>query len=160
LARQVVEPGEPALPEVVAAFGPGVIGEDGRLRRDELARLVFADPAQRQKLEALLHPRIRQRWQQCVEQWKKEGRARGVVVIPLLYEIGAAAHFDAIICVACSAASQRQRLQIRGWTSEQITQRLAAQWPVQKKMDLANYVVWTEASLDTHAAQLERIIRV
>jgi dephospho-CoA kinase len=160
LARQVVALGEPALQEVAAAFGPGVIGAEGRLRRDELARIVFADPAKRQRLEAILHPRIRQRWQQQVEQWKQQRHARCVVVIPLLYETAAAAHFDTVICVACSSATQRQRLQSRGWTGEQIDQRLAAQWPVQKKMDLANYVVWTEAGLDTHAAQLERIIKV
>ena len=72
----------------------------------------------------------------------------------------AAAHFDSIICVACSSASQWQRLIARGWTAEQIQARLAAQWPIQRKMDLANYVVWTEGGLDTHAAQLERIIKV
>ena len=60
----------------------------------------------------------------------------------------------------CSAASQRQRLQARGLTDGQIDQRIAAQWPVQKKMDLANHVVWTESGLDTQAAQLERVFKV
>jgi dephospho-CoA kinase len=159
LARQVVEPGRPAFQEVVAAFGSGIVGPDGRLRRDELARIVFADPAKRQRLEAILHPPIRELWQAQAGAWKSQGRSRGVVVIPLLYETNAAGYFDAVICVACSAASQRQRLLSRGWTGEQIEQRLAAQWIVQKKMDLADYVVWTEAGIDIHAAQLERIIK-
>ena len=160
LARELVEPGQPALAEVVTVLGAGVLGPDQRLRREEVARLVFSDAAKRKQLEDILHPRIRARWLACVEQWKSEQRSLGVVVIPLLFEIGAAANFDAILCVACSAASQRQRLLARGWSQEQIDQRLAAQWPVQKKMDLSNYVVWTEGGLDTHAAQLERIFKV
>ena len=158
LARQVVEPGQPALREIEAAFGAGVIGPGGRLQREELARLVFADESRRQALEAIVHPRIRELWQSHVALWKTEQRSRCVVIIPLLYETGATAQFDSILCIACSAAAQWQRLIARGWTQEQIRQRLGAQWPIQKKMDLANYVVWTEAGLDTHAAQLERII--
>lgn len=160
LARQIVEPGQPALREIQQAFGGGVIGGDGRLLREEMARLAFADEAVRKELEAIVHPRIRELWQSQVALWKAECRTRCVVVIPLLYETIAASHFDSILCVACSGASQWQRLIARGWTAEQIQQRLAAQWPIQRKMDLANYVVWTEAGLDTHAAQLERILKV
>jgi dephospho-CoA kinase len=160
LARQVVEPGQPALREIREAFGPGVIGEDGCLKRSELAQLVFADAARRKQLEAIVHPRIRQLWQSQVALWKAESRPRCVVIIPLLFETVAAAHFDSIICVGCSSASQWQRLIARGWSAEQIQQRVSAQWPLQRKMDLANYVVWTESGLDTHAAQLERIIKV
>ena len=160
LARQVVEPGQPALREIQEAFGPGVIGADGCLKRQELAQLVFADVSRRKQLEAIVHPRIRELWQAQVALWKAESRPRCVVVIPLLFETVAAAHFDSIICVACSTASQWQRLLARGWSAEQIGQRLGAQWPIQRKMDLANFVVWTEAGLDTHAAQLERIIKV
>ena len=160
LARQVVEPGQPALREIEQAFGRGVIASDGRLQREELARLIFSDDARRKELEAIVHPRIRELWQSQVALWKAESRPRCVIVIPLLFETVAAAHFGSIICVACSNTSQWQRLIARGWTVEQIQQRLAAQWPIQRKMDLANYVVWTEAGLDTHAAQLERIIKV
>ena len=160
LARQIVEPGQPALAEIAAAFGPSMIGGDGNLRRDELARVVFAETSKRLQLEAILHPRIRELWLAQIERWKSERRARGVVVIPLLFETSSAADFDSIICVACSDASQRQRLHARGWTNEQMDQRIAAQWPTQKKLDFSNYVVWTESGMDTHAAQLERIFKV
>src|ERR1019366_2307982 len=80
LARQVVEPGQPALAEVREAFGAEIVGPDGRLRRDELARRVFADPAARQQLEALLHPPIRALWRAQVENWRPEGRPLAVVV--------------------------------------------------------------------------------
>jgi dephospho-CoA kinase len=159
LARRVVEPGQPALAEVREAFGPEILGPDGQLRRDELARRVFADPAARRRLEGILHPRIRALWRAQIETWRAEGRPLAVVVIPLLFETKAEAELDATICIACSAATQRQRLQARGWSPEQIEQRLQAQWPVEQKMTAAHYVVWTEAGLDVHAAQLERILR-
>jgi dephospho-CoA kinase len=157
LARQFVQPGQPALMEIQAEFGKKVIAPDGRLCRGELAEIVFADAAARKKLETILHPRIRERWLAQVEIWRKENRALAVVVIPLLFETRAESHFDKIICVGCSAAAQRERLLARGWTPEQIQQRLAAQWPVEQKISRADFVVWTDGALDVHAQQLERI---
>lgn len=158
IARQLVEPGEPALAEIQALFGVDMVDADGRLRRNELARLVFANVNARQRLENILHPRIRSAWQEQIESWRTEGRTRAVVVIPLLFETKAEARFDAVICAACSAGTQRRRLEARGWGQDEIEQRIRAQWPTEKKMELANYVIWTEGDLDTHAAQLERVI--
>ncbi len=158
LARQLVQPGQPALAKIQAEFGKSIVASDGRLRRDELARIVFTDAAARQKLETILHPRIRERWLAQVETWRGENRALAVVVIPLLFETRAESHFNKIICVACSAPTQRQRLLSRGWTPEQIKQRLAAQWPVEQKISRADFVVWTDGNLDNHAKQIERIL--
>ena len=160
LARQVVEPGQPALAEVQKVFGAGIVGPDGRLQRDKLARLVFADPTARARLEQILHPPIRALWHAQVETWRAEGCPLAVVVIPLLFETGAEAELDATICVACSAATQRERLRARGWPCEQIEQRVQAQWPTEQKMARADYLVWTEAGLDVHAAQIERLLQL
>lgn len=160
LARQVVEPGQPALAEVQKVFGAGIVGPDGRLQRDKLARLVFADPTARARLEQILHPPIRALWRAQVETWRAEGCPLAVVVIPLLFETGAEAELDATICVACSAATQRQRLRARGWPYEQIEQRVQAQWPTEQKMARADYLIWTEAGLDVHAAQIERLLQL
>jgi dephospho-CoA kinase len=168
LARQIVEPGQPALREVQQLFGPGIVGPDGRLRRHELAQRVFKDPEARKQLEAILHPRIRALWKAQIETWRVQAPAPStldprpstlaVVVIPLLFETGAETEVDITICVACSAATQRQRLQARGWPPEQIEQRIAAQLPIAEKIARADFVVWTEAGLDVHAAQLDRIL--
>ena len=158
IARQIVEPGQPSLEEIRASFGSDIISPDGRLRRDELARRIFSDSAARGRLESILHPRIRDLWLKQVREWREQGLPRAVVVIPLLFETDAQEQFDKIVCVACTAGSQRRRLQTRGWDAEQIEQRISAQWPVEKKMELAHYVVWTEADLDVHAAQLSRIL--
>ena len=157
LARQIVEPGQPALAEIKKLFGEGIVATDGRLRRDELARRVFADATARKRLEDIMHPRIHTLWLAQVEAWRAEGRPVAVAVIPLLFETNTASQFDATICVACTAATQRQRLLARGWSAEQIEQRLSAQWSVGEKIALADFVVWTEVGLDVHAAQLERI---
>ena len=157
LARQLVQPGQPALTEIQTEFGKKVIAPDGQLRREELAEIIFADAAARKKLETILHPRIRERWLAQTEIWRRENRALAIVVIPLLFETRAESHFNKIICVACSAATQHERLLARGWTPEQIKQRLAAQWPVEQKISRADFVVWTDGALDVHAQQLERI---
>jgi dephospho-CoA kinase len=158
IARRIVAPGQPALAEIKERFGPAVVLPDGRLDREQLARQVFALPAARSDLEAILHPRIREIWQAEAEAWRKAGRPCGAVVIPLLFETRAEPLFDATICVACSAAAQARRLGERGWDAAQSRQRLQAQWPVEKKIALADFVVWTHTTLEVHAAQLRKII--
>jgi dephospho-CoA kinase len=158
LARQVVEPGQPALKEIQRTFGDSVIAPDGQLRRDVLARIVFSDPATRQKLENLTHPRIRELWGKQVALWRNAQTPVACVVIPLLFETSAEREFDATICIACSPATQQKRLQQRGWAPEQISQRIAAQFPAEKKIAVANFVVWSEGGLDILEAQLDRIL--
>jgi dephospho-CoA kinase len=159
LARQVVEPGQPALEEIRSAFGAGVVGPEGRLRREVLAETVFADPAQRHRLEAIVHPRIRERWQARLAAWEAAGVARAAVVIPLLFEIGAESEFGITVCVACSPAAQRQRLLARGWTEAQIARRNQAQLPVENKLARSNYVLWNEGERSVLAGQLARVLR-
>jgi len=158
LARQVVEPGQPGLAEVQQAFGAEIIGVDGHLRREELARRVFADPAARKRLEDILHPRIRALWRAQVETWRQEGRPLAVVVIPLLFEASAEKELDATVCIACPTTTQHQRLLARGWPLQEIEQRVRAQWPVETKIARADYVVWTETGLEVHAEQLDRVL--
>jgi dephospho-CoA kinase len=160
LARKVVEPGQPALAEVQDLFGPETVDSSGRLRRDVLARRVFSDAKARQQLEGILHPRIRQLWRAQVESWRAQGLSLAIVAIPLLFETKAEAELDAVICVGCSSATQLARLQARGWPAEQIEQRIRAQWPIAEKMAKSDYVIWSESSLQIHAAQLDRILRL
>ena len=160
IARLLVQPGQAALEEIQVAFGKRIIGSAGELKRAELAQIVFADANTRKKLEAILHPRIREKWLAQLEAWRDEEQPLAAVVIPLLFETRAESFFPKIICVACSAASQRQRLLARGWTPEQIEQRNAAQMPVEQKIARADFVVWTDGALDAHAQQIKRILAV
>ena len=158
LARELVEPGQRALAEIRKVFGEAVIDTQGRLRRDEMAKAVFADSSKRQQLEGILHPRIREAWLAQVERCRGEGRAAAVVVIPLLLETGAEKQFTHIVCVACSSATQRARLAQRGWSEDQMEQRIAAQWTTEKKIAAAHFVIWSEGGVDVHQAQVDRIL--
>ena len=158
IARVVVAPGEPALAAIAAAFGRELIDAEGKLRRAALAEVVFSAPQKRQQLEAILHPLIRDRWLAQVDAWREAELEAGVVVIPLLFETGAQSHFDAVLCTACSAATQLERLRARGWPEPQIKQRLAAQWPLEKKIAASHFVLWTEGVVELHRLQLERIL--
>jgi len=158
LARRLVQPGQPALAAIQSVFGKRVIGSTGELNRAELAQIVFADADARKKLEAILHPLIREQWFAQIETWRGENYPLAVVVIPLLFETRAESHFDKIICAACSTVAQRERLLARGWTPEQIEQRIAAQMPVEKKIARADFVIWTDGALDMHARQIERLL--
>ncbi|MFZ8965763.1 MAG: dephospho-CoA kinase [Steroidobacteraceae bacterium] len=107
IARDVVEPGQPALDEVIACFGPRSLGPDGRLDRAWLRQQVFADPALRRRLEAILHPRIRA---ELARRSAAAGGAYQVWVIPLLVEGGGQDRVDRVLVVDCPADIQLQRL--------------------------------------------------
>ena len=158
LARAVVQPGQPALAEIRDEFGGDLLDADGRLRRDQLGAIVFSNDGARRRLEGILHPRIRSLWSATVGQWRKRGFEAGVVVIPLLFESGVEATFDAVICVACTAVTQRDRLQQRGWSSEEIFRRIHTQWPIERKMAEARYVIWNEGGLDVLNGQLRAVL--
>jgi len=157
VAREVVSKGEPGLDTVVAEFGPQVIGRDGELDRAALAGIVFAKREARTKLEAILHPLIRERWLNVAKQWRATGVRAGVVVIPLLFETGAEQEFERVICIACSTPLQSARLHQRGWNAEQVAGRLSAQWPIEKKMDRSDYVIWNDSSVEVLREQLGRV---
>ena len=158
IAHQLVQPGQPALAEIQTVFGAEIMTPDGRLNRRALAHIVFADPAARQKLEAILHPRIRSQWQAQAQIWRQDNCPAGVVVIPLLFETQAETSFDKIICVACSPAAQHERLLARGWSPAEIQPRLSAQMPVDQKVARSHFVAWSEGSPEVLRQQLARII--
>lgn len=158
LARRLVHPGQPALEEIHAAFGPEVISPDGSLRREVLAHIVFADVSARQKLEGILHPRIRNAWLEQVEAWRKQECSLAVVVIPLLFETCAVNHFEKVLCVACSSISQQRRLVDRGWSKDEISRRIAAQWAIGEKISSSHHVIWTEGAKEVHEEQVRRIM--
>ncbi len=143
-AREVVEPGEPALEEIRAAFGPGVIASDGTLDRQALGEIVFNDKSRRSELEAIIHPRVRQRMDQALHRLKAEGRFQVVVCdIPLLYETGMSlARFDRVLVVYAPFEVQKRRLMNRNDLNEaQAEARIRAQLPTEEKARRADDVI-------------------
>ena len=154
LAREVVQPGTDALAEIAAEFGEGFLNADGSMNRVKMASTVFQDGAARKRLEAIIHPRARVVWEKQIEQWREQKRPVGVVVIPLLFEVDLQDSFDAVLCVACTANTQRARLRERNWSDDQIADRIAAQMDIAQKMNLADHVLWNEGTLKQLGEQL------
>ena len=159
VAREVVAVGEPALTEISEIFGADFLNAQGEMDRAKMAAHIFGNDAEREKLETIIHPRVRERWLAQMETWRADNVPLGVVVIPLLFEVGAEAEFDFIICVACTGNTQRERLRARGWDDAQIAARIAAQMDVTEKIERADQVVWTEGDVSLFREQLQSIFR-
>ena len=158
LAREAVQPGTEGLAEIADEFGEGFLKPDGSLDRDKMASTVFQDQAARKQLELIIHPRVRAVWENRIEQWREQKRPVGVVVVPLLFEVGVQDSFDAVLCVASTASTQRSRLRGRNWSDAQIAARIAAQMDIAQKMDLADHVLWNEGTPDQLGEQLNGIL--
>ena len=141
LAREVVAPGEPALAEVVREFGD-VLRPDGTLDRKKLAAIVFAEPSRRKRLEAILHPAIRARFDARLDALTREG-FEGIVVFdaPVMIESGGYKNMDRLIVVVTDEVIQRARLVARDADAADGERRIASQMPLAEKAKLADYVI-------------------
>jgi dephospho-CoA kinase len=159
IAREVVEPGTPGLAEVAARF-PGVLGPDGRLDRARLGARVFADPAERAALNALLHPRIGAAFLQKTQALAEQGVERVLYDAPLLIENGLHAGMDGVLLVWVPRELQKQRLMARdGLDAQAAEARLAAQLPLEEKRRHATWIVDNTGDLISTRAQVEEVWR-
>ena len=127
VAREVLEPGEPALDAVIARFGSDLLRADGSLDRAALGRVVFADPAALRDLEAIVHPAVRPRILATMDGAAAHGADAVVVEAIRLVEGGLAALCDEVWLVECDPSIQRERLVGRGSTADDADQRIEAQ---------------------------------
>lgn len=144
-ARSVVEPGTPGLAQVVAAFGSDILRPDGTLDRERLGAIVFGDPAQRSKLNAIIHPLVRD-WMEAAEKSVNSG----IVVhdVPLLTENGLAGGYDLVIVVDVPQEAQLDRLtRLRGMPAEQARARIAAQASRADRLAVADIVIANDGTL-------------
>ena len=156
LAREVVEPGTSGHAEAVAAFGPGVLTRDGALDRAALAARVFADPAARQRLEAVIHPRVRARAAELEAQAPPD--AVVVHVIPLLAETDQADRFHLVVVVDAPVDTAVRRLtQHRAMTEQQARDRVAAQAAREERLAVADVVVDNSGDLTALREQTDAL---
>jgi dephospho-CoA kinase len=159
LAREVVEPGQPALAEIATAFGQDVLLPDGRLNRGKLAGIIFADAGARARLNAITHPKIRERMDAEIAA-RRSGSGVLIVDIPLLYENARTGTVETVIVVWVDPETQLRRLQERdGLTPEEARQRIAAQMPLDEKRARADLVVDNSGSRESTRRQVEAIYR-
>ncbi len=161
LAREAVAPGSPALAAIVERFGKDVLDRDGALDRPALGRLVFANPARRRDLEAIVHPVVRAATDAWFERLHETGTAPFAVAdIPLLYETGRDADFERVVVTTCPEAMQIARIAARDGLSEAGARaRIAAQWPLAEKVRRADYVVDTGGLFEETDRQVDAVIR-
>jgi dephospho-CoA kinase len=139
VARDVIAPGTTLLGQVFDSFGAQLRRPDGSLDRTGLRRMVFADPAKRRALEALLHPAIRQRTENLAAQ---AGGPYQIHVIPLLVETHAGSQYDRVLLVDCPQALQVARLQARdGCDAEQARVMLGSQASREARLAAADDVI-------------------
>lgn len=159
LAREVVDPGTPGLARVVEAFGQDLLAADGTLDRAAMASLVFTDPTARQRLEAIIHPLVRDRAAQLQRAAAAENPDVIVVQdVPLLLETGRHRHFDVIVVVdAPVEVAERRLVSDRGYTPDEARRRVAAQATREQRNAIADLVLdnsGTKADLLRQVQQL------
>jgi dephospho-CoA kinase len=139
IAHKIVEPGQPALLEIVDTFGASIINENGKLKRSELRSLIFSDPNARKQLESILHPRIRQEADKAI---RKVTSDYCILVIPLLVESDTYSNVNHILVVDVDPDIQLKRLMARdNCTQEQAKQVLAAQANRQQRLGIADDIL-------------------
>ena len=142
IAREAVAVGAPAWVELRRLYGADYFNGNGELNRSRLARLVFADPEERRRLDGLIHPRVEAELKARVAELGRRGKALVLVEVPLLFETGREAAFDRVIVVAAPEALQIRRLRGRDRRgADEIRGILQAQWPLADKVARADYVV-------------------
>lgn len=158
LSRAAVAPGTPGLALLVASFGAGVLGADGSLDRERLGKLVFSDPVARGRLEAIVHPLVASLSQERIEQALAGGAQVVVYEIPLLFETGRESEFPISVLVYLDAASQLRRLMTRSHLDEVAARaRITSQMDLERKRELATWVVDNSGSLSSTRGQVERL---
>jgi dephospho-CoA kinase len=157
LAREAVRSGTPGWAAVRHRFGPSVIRPDGEIDRALLGALVFRDADARRDLEAIVHPKVYDAIAGWFRQLEVAGRAFGIADIPLLFETGHADAFDLVIVAACPPEAQLARLLARGLSEPEAQQRLAAQWPIEEKVRLADVVIDTGGTIEDTDRQIRMV---
>lgn len=158
LAREVVAVGEPALAEIVEAFGPGVLTVDGDLDRAALARESFGRPAQLETLNAIVHPRVAAATRARIDQ----ASAESVVVydVPLL-DGKSATQWDLVVVVIADRAVRLARLvELRGMTESDAVSRMDSQPDDEAYLELADLVILNHGELAQLAAEIDRVWKV
>jgi dephospho-CoA kinase len=157
IARQVVAREQPGLAEIAAEFGQEILTADGDLDRAKLREIVFNDVSRRRRLEAILHPRIREVTLQASE---TAGGPYQLLVVPLLFESGFEQLVDRVLVVDCAEPIQRERLRVRdNEAPEQVERIMGAQLSRSRRLEGADDVIDNSGTADTTRHQVEALHR-
>ena len=155
LARQVIEPQTPGFQQVIDRFGKEFVNSEGYIDRAKLAQIVFQDDAALKDLENIVHPLVRSRTNQIIDQHTSET----IIVneIPLLLEKKMESLFDFLVIVISSEKNRLERLSQRGLTTEQATARMSKQVSDDERKAAADFLIVNDGNLDQLEADVEKI---
>ena len=159
LGHELLEPGQAAYEETVAAFGPEVLDAGGKVSRAKLGGIIFADAQKRAQLNQILHPRILdilQKWFAALDE--PEGPEFAVVEAALIVEAGYNRNLDKLIVCWCRPEQQLERLTLRGLSMEEVQQRIGAQMPPDEKRKLADEAIDCSGSIEETQQQVNRAV--
>ena len=155
LARQVIEPQTPGFQQVIDRFGKDFVNSEGYIDRAKLAQIVFQDDAALKDLEKIVHPLVRSKTNQIIDQHTSET----IIVneIPLLLEKKMESLFDFLVIVISSEKNRLERLSQRGLTAEQATARISKQVSDDERKAAADFLIVNDGNLDQLEADVEKI---
>jgi dephospho-CoA kinase len=161
IAREVVQPGSAGLDAIVNHFGREFLAADGNLDRQHLAELVFADSAQRQRLNAILHPFIIAKQDEVIREWEAlDPNGIAIVDAALMIESGGYKRFDKLIVVHCRPEVQLERLMLRsGLSLDEAKRRIESQMPQAEKQRYADYLIDTSEGFDSTRQRTEEVYK-
>jgi dephospho-CoA kinase len=156
LAHRLIEPGQPAYPEVLKEFGPSIAGASGRVDRTKLAAIVFNDRAKLDRLNAIVHPRVAEVILRQFDEWQRNGtRDAAFVEAALLIESNIHKTLDGLVVAWCRPEQQLERLLARGLSEAEARRRIAAQIPVEEKLRYATEKIDCSGPLEQTRRQVE-----
>lgn len=159
IAREVVEPGKPAYKVIVRHFGADILKPDGNINRKKLGDIVFSNDAERQVLNAIVHPEVRKLMQEQAEQAKQAGEPLVFLDIPLLFESKLQHMVEKIVVVYVPEEVQLHRLMERDeLDEEQAKKRLRSQLPIEQKKQAADFVIDNQGSREETARQVDEML--
>lgn len=160
VAREVVEPGTETLKAIEQRFGSVILNEDGTLARKKLGVIIFQDPVQRDVLNQIVHPAVRQRMNELKDYYLSQGAQTIVYDIPLLYESNLFHLVDKVLLVYVDAKTQLARLMERDRAGEEdAKQRIASQMPLSSKREQADAIIDNSGTIEETKAQLLEILK-
>ena len=158
VAREVVEPGTLGLQELIEAFGPNTVLEDGTLHRAYIGSLVFSDPEALETINSILQPHIRHRIQKLTEEWEAKGKQAIIYDIPLMFETDWHTRMDEIWLVYVNPATQLERLMKRnGYSEQEALDRIHSQMSLDEKRALSTVVIDNSGTMKQLEKQLRKL---
>ena len=143
--------------ELAQWWGSGVIAPDGSANRKAIADIVFSNPAQRLRLEQFIHPKLKAKREALIASAYAAGKPAVVIDAPLLLEANLAAECDVLIFIDATLSQRQTRVARRGWTSQELLRREAAQMPLEEKRARCGYIITSDESSTVTQQQVAQI---